>query len=83
MIQIRDPAKCGWELVELDVLNLGIPLVEGGDVRSHGAHVDALGGEDNRVLALIDGNLNSPVDNGVEAGLVHGLAVALVPGSQH
>ena len=68
------------QLVQLDVLDLAQPAVEGGDVGRDGAHVDALGREDDGVLTLIDGDLDRPIDDGIEAGLVHGLTIALVEG---
>ena len=47
----------------------------------HGVHVHTLGGEQDSVLTLIGRDLGGPVDDDVEAGLVHGLAVGLVGGS--
>ena len=64
--------------VQLDVLDLVQPAIEGGDIGSDRIHVHPLGGEDDGVLALIDRNLNGPVNDDVQASLVHGLTIALV-----
>ena len=60
---------------QLDVVH---PIPEGGDVGGDGVYVDTLGAHDEGVLALVDGDLNSPVEDDVEALLVGRLAEGLV-----
>ena len=71
---------CGYwvSLSHFELLNLAHPAPERGDVGGQGVDVDALSGEDDAVLTLVGGNLNSPVNDDVKALLVDSLAICLV-----
>ena len=74
-------SEMALKLLKRSILDLAHPAVEGGDVRSNGVQIHTLGAEDDGVLALIYGNLNSPVNDDIKALLVQGLSVALIEGA--
>ena len=67
-------------LLQVEQLDVVVPGPVGRDIRRHGVEVDTLGGEDHAVLALIDGDLNSPVGHDIQALLVQGLTIGLIGG---
>ena len=66
------------ELVHLEQFDVIQPAPEGGDIWSDGRDVDALGAEDDTVLALIVGDLNCPIDDLIKSLFVNSLAVVLI-----
>ena len=65
-------------LVQFSALNIAHPSVEGCDVRSNRSHIHTFRTEDNAILSLIYRNFNRPVNDDVEASLVHRFTISLV-----
>ena len=63
--------------VHLEKLDIVHPAPEGGDVGGQGGNVYSLGGCDDRILSLVDGNLNCPVNDDVKALLVDDLSLLI------
>ena len=65
-------------LNHFELLDLGPPAPERGDVGGDGGGIDALSGEDLAILPLVAGNFNRSVYDEVQSLLIDGLAIALV-----
>ena len=65
-------------LIHLNKFDIVQPAPEGGDVGGDGLHIHTLGGEYDGVLALIGGQLDGPVQDGLKSLLVDSLAEVLI-----